>query len=76
MHRRAIVDPIDIQYALKKRRINQVIIARETGVSAMTVSKVIHGKLRTICVMENISAKLGKSPQEVFEKYPAKVGNQ
>jgi len=68
----ATMDPIDIQYELKKRKIMQKEIAREAGVSPVSIHKVINGKLTSPRLMEIISEKLGRAPWEVFENYPAK----
>jgi transcriptional regulator with XRE-family HTH domain len=65
------MDPIDIQYELRKKKILQQEIAKEAGVSAMSVSKVINGKLISTRLMELISEKLGKEPRDVFAAYPA-----
>lgn len=49
------MDPIDIQYELRKRNILQSQIAEEAGVSAVSISKVIRGKLGSARLMEIIS---------------------
>ena len=66
------MDPIDIQYELKKKKVLQKEIAKEAGVHPVSVSKVINGKLVSPRLMEIISEKLGRAPWEVFENYPAK----
>jgi len=66
------MDPIDIQYELRKRNILQSQIAEEAGVSAVSISKVIRGKFGSARLMEIISRKLGKDPREVFENYREK----
>ena len=67
------MDPIDIQYELKKRNIPQAQIAREAGVNQMYVSRVIRGRAICAHLMDIISGKLGKDPREVFDKYPEPV---
>lgn len=70
------MDPIDIQYELKKKKVLQKEIAKEAGVHPVSVSKVINGKLVSPRLMEIISEKLGRAPREVFGNYPDKTGNQ
>lgn len=66
------MDPIDIQYELKKRNVLQSHIAAEAGVHPVSISKVIRGKLMSPRLMDLIASHLGRDPREVFEKYPVK----
>lgn len=66
------MQPIDIQYGLKKKNVLQSQIAKEAGVSAVSISKVIKGKLISPRLMDLIASHLGQDPREVFENYPAK----
>lgn len=66
------MDPIDIQYELRKRNILQSQIAEEAGVSAVSISKVIRGKLGSARLMDLIASRLGREPREVFDNYPVK----
>lgn len=63
------MEPIDIQYQLKKRGITQKAIAEETGKSETIVSMVIRKERVSAQVMTVISGKLDKSPKEVFPEY-------
>lgn len=63
------MDPIDIQYELKKRHITQKQIADELGVSPMAVSKEIAGHNISERIRHAISRSIGKSPQDVFPGY-------
>jgi len=66
------MDPLDIQYELKKRNVLQSQIAAEAGVHPVSISKVIKGKMTSPRLMDLIAAHLGKDPREVFARYPAK----
>ena len=66
------MDPIDIQYELKKRNVLQSHIAAEAGVHPVSISKVIRGKLMSPRLMDLIASRLGREPREVFDNYPVK----
>lgn len=63
------MDPLDIQYALKRKGITQVSLAKEFHVSEMTVSKVIRRALVSDRIMRGIAAKVGKKHTVVFPEY-------
>ena len=68
------MDPIDIQYELRKRGIHQKKIADETKASEMWVSKAIRkkgGKKTDMLdrIMKKVCKYIGKSPSEVFPEY-------
>jgi lambda repressor-like predicted transcriptional regulator len=67
--------PADIQAALKKKGITQKDLAREIGVSEMTISDVILKKRISDRVMRAIAQKLNTDHRLVFHEYylkPAK----
>lgn len=63
------MDPLDIQYALKRKGITQASLAKEFKVSEMTVSKVIRRALVSDRIMRGIAAKVGKKYTVVFPEY-------
>ena len=63
------MEPIDIQYNLKKLGITQKAIAMETGKSETIISLVIRKERISAQVMTAICKKLEKSPVEVFPEY-------
>ena len=58
--------PLDIQYELKRKGITQVSIARELGVSEMTVSNVIQKRRVSDRIMRAVAKKIGRDHREVF----------
>ena len=71
------MDPIDIQYHIKKNGLTQSALAASIRVSPMTVSKVIHKKLVSDRTMKAIAKAIGFDHVEVFPEYylapPARV---
>lgn len=68
------MDPIDIQYRLRKNGILQKTIADESGASEMWVSKAIRkkggGKTDLLDrIMKTVCKYIGKAPAEVFPEY-------
>lgn len=63
------LEAIDIQYELKKLRITQKSIARELGVSEMTVSKVIRKQIISNRVMRSVSRIINKDYRAIFPEY-------
>jgi lambda repressor-like predicted transcriptional regulator len=63
------MDPIDIQYELKKRGISQKQIAKETERSEMSISKVIRKESTSKYLMQIISEKIERDPTEVFPEH-------
>ena len=63
------MEAIDIQYELKKLRITQKSIARELGVSEMTVSKVIRKQIISNRVMRSVSRIINKDYRAIFPEY-------
>ena len=76
------MDPIEIQYRLRKKGVTQASIAEEEAVSEMLVSLVIHKKrfsengngekrvTETVDrVMKNIAGKIEKPHQQVFPEF-------
>ena len=70
------MEPIDIQYELKKRGITQKQIAREEGRSEMSVSKVIRRESTSYPLAKAVSRRLGKKPEEVFPEYFPRNNNK
>ena len=71
------MDPIDIQYHIKKKGLTQTAIANDIGVAIMTVSKVIHRQLISDRTMKAIAKAIGRDHIEVFPEYylapPARI---
>jgi len=63
------MDPLDIQYALKRKCTTQASLAKEFDVSEMTISKVIRRELVSDRIMRGIAAKLKKKHTDVFPEY-------
>jgi transcriptional regulator with XRE-family HTH domain len=61
--------PLKRQYALKKRGITQTKIARDLGVSNMSVSDVIHGRLVSDRIMRAVAEAIGEDVRIVFSEY-------
>ena len=60
------MDPLDIQYQLRKRGISQDEIARRAKRSKALVSMVIHGKARNAHIERLIARAIGRPVAEVF----------
>ena len=63
------MEPIDIQYQLKKRGIMQMDIARELGVSNTIVSYVINKKMVSDRIMRAVAKAIGCNHREVFPEH-------
>ena len=63
------LDPIDIQYYLKKRGITQKEIAEKADVSQMTVSKVVRFEMVSERLFRIISEAIELDPRQVFAWY-------
>ena len=63
------MNPLDIQYELKKQGVTQVSIARELGLSEMSVSLVIRKRSVSDRVMKAVSAKIKKDHRAVFPEH-------
>lgn len=60
------MDPLEIQYALKKRGITQARLAVEANVSEMSISRVIKRKMKSDRLQRFVAAKLGQPVTCVF----------
>ena len=63
------MEPIDIQYELKKRKITQVVIAKNIGVSQSAISKVLNKQRISNRIMQRIAALIGHDHMDVFPEY-------
>ena len=63
------MNPIEIQFELKRRGITQKALAEELGMHPVNVSRVILGKLNSARGIDFISAKIERDPREVFPAY-------
>ncbi len=63
------MEPIDIQYKLKKRKITQKALALQIGVSPITISNVIIGERISDRVMRAVAAAIGEDHRKVFDWY-------
>ncbi len=63
------MNPLDIQYELKKKGITQASIAKDLGVSEMMISNVITRKSVSDRIMQHIAEKLGRDHRAVFPDY-------
>jgi len=63
------MEPLKIQYELKKRGISQKQIAIDNKVSEMTVSKVINRSMVSDRLMKAISELIGEDHRLVFPEY-------
>lgn len=66
---RVHMTPIERQFELRKRGITQKSIAQELGKHPITIGLVINGKLNSAALIQAISDKIEKPPQEVFPEY-------
>lgn len=64
-----VYTPAKIQYLLKERGITQKQIAAEEGVSEMSISDVINGKLVSRRLMRAIAQRIGADHRAVFSWY-------
>ena len=65
------MEPIDIQYELKKRGIMQKDIARAVGVSDNVISKVVNKHMVSDRVMRAVAKAIGRNHRKVFPEYYA-----
>jgi lambda repressor-like predicted transcriptional regulator len=63
------LEPIDIQYRLKKRGITQRELAQQAEVSEMTVSKVVRFELVSERIFKIVSEAIELDPRQVFAWY-------
>lgn len=63
------MEPLLIQYELKKRGIRQYEIARDLGLSEMFVSMCIRKKAVSDRVMKEIARRIERNHKEVFPEY-------
>lgn len=63
------MQPLEIQFELKKRGTTQLSLAKELGVAHMSVSKVINKKMISDRIMRHVAAAIGKHHTEVFPEY-------
>ena len=63
------MDPLEIQYELRKKGITQKSIADEMEVSEMMISLVVNKKHVSDRIMKKIAEKLGKDHREVFPEH-------
>jgi transcriptional regulator with XRE-family HTH domain len=61
--------PLDIKYEIKKHKKTQKQIAREIGVSEMTVSKVVNHLMISDRVMRSVAEAIGRDHRAVFPEY-------
>ena len=61
--------PAKIQYLLKERGITQRKIASEEGVSEMSISDVINGKMVSRRLMRAVAQRIGADYRTVFSWY-------
>jgi len=63
------MEPIDIQYELKKRGITQKDIAKGLGISDNAVSKVVNKQAISDYIMRAVAAAINKDHRLVFPEY-------
>lgn len=63
------MNPLEIQFELKKLKVAQKEIARELGVSEMVVSKVINKQMVSDRVMRAIAKAVKMDHRAVFPEY-------
>ena len=60
------MDPLTIQFELRKRHVTQAAIAREASVTEIAVSRVISRKMRSDNLQRLVADKIGKPVEAVF----------
>lgn len=65
------MEPIDIQYELKKRGIMQKDVARALGVSDNVISRVINKQIVSDRIMRAVAKAIGRNHRKVFPEYYA-----
>ena len=63
------MEPIDIQYQLKKRQITQKQIADALAVSQNAISKVVNKLTISDRIMRHIADLIGRDRRDVFPEY-------
>lgn len=63
------MNPLERQFALKRKGITQTKIAKDLGVSPISVSCVINGHRVSDRIMRGIAAALGEDVRLVFTEY-------
>jgi transcriptional regulator with XRE-family HTH domain len=63
------MEPIDIQYQLKKLKITQGDVAKSIGVSQSAVSKVVNKQRISNRIMRRIAGLIGRDHTDVFPEY-------
>jgi len=63
------MEPIDIQYQLKKRGIMQKDIARALSVSDNVISRVVNKQVVSDRIMRAVAAAIECDPEDVFSEY-------
>lgn len=63
------LDPYDIQAMLKRKGITQKELARQIGVSEMTLSKAIHFDIVSERVFQGVADAIGMDRRQVFAWY-------
>ncbi len=61
--------PADIKSALEKKKVTQKDIAKELGVSAMAVSRIIHRFGVSNRIMRAVAKAIGRDHRLVFSEY-------
>jgi len=67
------MQPIDIQYELKKKGISQKSIAIDLGCSDMSVSSVIAKRLQSDRIMRAVADAIGRDRMVVFPEHYCKT---
>jgi transcriptional regulator with XRE-family HTH domain len=65
--------PLEIQFALRKKGITQKALAKELGISEMTISDVILKKRISNKVMRAVAQKIDRDYRIVFSEYYLKT---
>ena len=63
------MNPLEIQFELKKLKITQKEIAKELGVAEMIVSKVINKQMISDRVMQTVARAIKMDHRHVFSEY-------
>ena len=70
------MDPLDIQKELKRRKISQASIARDVGVSPMSVSLVVNKAMVSNHIMLAVAEAIETDHRRVFSEYFTKKAQQ
>jgi lambda repressor-like predicted transcriptional regulator len=60
------MDPIDINYQLKKKKSSQAAIAKKLKVNRSTVCDIIHGRQKSKRIMKAIAKVIGKEVKDIW----------